>query len=144
MAISNVRTGNIHEAAGGLFELLTLSHGETLFVFFEEAVATYRHVIKDREILLRHALAGKIEEADLGSIESIVSWWKLIFESEGIIEDIRAAVGALDKKLATKYIHKRLQDDNVWNSKECPILMTSEMNENPITASFAKFAREDR
>lgn len=141
VAISNVRTGNIHEAAGGLFELVPLSHGEALFVFFEEAIAMYRNLIQDREALLSYSLAGKIELNDLRSVESLVAWWNDVFESEGITEDIRNAISALDQEVASNYIYERVQNDNVWNTKECPILMTSEMNKELISTSLRKFAR---
>ena len=120
---------------------MPLSHGEALFVFFEEAIAMYWNLIQDREALLCYSLAGKIELNDLRSVESIVDWWNEVFESEGITEDIRSAISALDQELASNYIYERIQNDNVWNTKECPVLMTSKMNKELINTSLRKFAR---
>lgn len=127
VAISNIRTGNIHEAAGALLELIPSSHAETLFVFFDAAYVQYRSAIGDREALLMRHLAAHFPELGFSSFDEIRDWWRGVFEQHGLKARIGAAMATVtDWNQSYTHIFDRTFDDKVWCDKESPIPMDAE------------------
>ena len=141
VAVSNVRTGMIHEAAGALLEHTTLSHPETLFVFFRETCSLYRDHMGDREALLSRRLSAECPELGDVSLERIVRWWEEHFERCGITGDVVRAIGQADASAADirERIYERVHGDRVWVEKEGPLPLDDARIRAWIAASLARF-----
>ncbi|HPT50426.1 MAG TPA: iron-containing alcohol dehydrogenase [Accumulibacter sp.] len=141
MAISNVRTGNIHEAAGALLELTELSHPETLFVFFRDAVEQYVKAIEDRENLLLSHLRLLPVFAEFSSLEDVVLWWEKIFLKTGLDARIRKAIAELKPSSYKVHDHvfQRVYSDKVWINKESPLPLDEKEIRRFIERSLNRF-----
>ncbi len=141
VAVSNIRTGMIHEAAGALLEHTTLSHPETLFVFFRETCSLYRDHMGDREALLARRLSAECPELGDVSLERIVRWWEDHFERCGITGDVVRAIGQADASAADirERIYERVHGDRVWVEKEGPLPLDDARIRAWIAASLARF-----
>ena len=141
VAISNVRTGNMHEAAGALLELTNLSHPETLFVFFRDVIEQYKHAITEREkLLLAHLrLIPNFEKFE--TIDDIIKWWETIFRKVGLDKKVREEMAAcahpIDK--VREHVFQRVFSDKVWINKECPIVLDEKAIKQFVDRSFARF-----
>jgi alcohol dehydrogenase class IV len=126
VAISNVRTGSIHEAAGALLELTTLSHAETLFVFFRTAIEQYLTEISDVE----HSLIAQLKLlpafASFSTMQDVISWWEMIFRQVRLDVKIKEAVSKVEPTLASarEHIFNRVYSDKVWIGKESPVVLS--------------------
>jgi alcohol dehydrogenase class IV len=126
VAISNVRTGSIHEAAGALLELTTLSHAETLFVFFRTAIEQYLTEILDVE----HSLIAQLKLlpafASFSTMQDVISWWEMIFRQVRLDVKIKEAVSKVEPTLASarEHIFNRVYSDKVWIGKESPVVLS--------------------
>jgi alcohol dehydrogenase class IV len=125
VAISNVRTGNIHEAAGALLELTDLSHPETLFVFFRDAIEQYLSQITDREQALLARLRLIPAFAQFACMDDVIRWWEALFARVGIVERIQVSLGRLapSQEAVKAHIFQRVFTDKVWITKESPLLL---------------------
>ena len=88
MAITNVRTGLIHTLAEALAPQVSLSHAETLWVFFDAALASYDHAVEGRIERLDRRL-----RADLGphhGFGRLISLWHDLFSGLGLGERIES------------------------------------------------------
>ncbi len=140
VAISNIRTGNIHEAAGALLELVPLSHGETLMVFLPAAYQQYRFAIAEREAMLVRHLQAHAPQLGFESFGDIIAWWQSQFEAQGLTSRIDAAIaGILDWKAASHHIRDRVIKDRVWCEKESPIPLTDEMVDSFLLDALPKY-----
>lgn len=119
VAISNVRTGHIHEAAGPLLEATGLSHGATLWVFFPAAARAYEEVVRG-DTMLTNLVETTIGERH-ASIEGLVAWWAEQFAAAGSLSRISAAVAASDCEDLRRNIDERVSNDRVWCAKESPV-----------------------
>ena len=130
VAISNVRTGSIHEAAGALLELTTLSHAETLFVFFRTAIEQYLSEISALEKSLISQLRLLPTFASFRTMQDVISWWEMIFHQVHLDIKIKEAVSKIEPNLASarEHIFNRVYSDKVWASKESPVVL----NENDV------------
>lgn len=141
VAISNVRTGNMHEAAGALLELTNLSHPETLYVFFRDVVEQYKHAITEREqLLLAHLrLIPHFEELD--TIDDIIGWWETIFHKVGLDKKVRDRVKtcAYPTEQVREHVFKRVFADKVWINKESPVVLDEMAIKQVIDRSFQRF-----
>jgi alcohol dehydrogenase class IV len=141
VAISNVRTGNMHEAAGALLELTNLSHPETLFIFFRDVIEQYKHAIPEREkLLLAHLrLIPNFEKFE--TIDDIIKWWEAIFRKVGLDKKVRVEMTicahSIDK--VREHVFQRVFSDKVWINKECPIVLDEKAIKSFIDRSFARF-----
>ena len=145
MAISNVRTGNIHEAAGALLELTDLSHPETLYVFFRDAVEQYKHAITERgKPLLAHLrLIPDFEQ--FNSLDDIIEWWEAIFRKVGLDKRIREGMNSCvyPTEKVREHVFKRVFTDKVWINKESPVKLDEKAIRQMIDRSFARFGFEN-
>jgi len=141
VAISNVRTGSIHEAAGALLELTTLTHAETLFVFFRTAVEQYLAEISSLEKLLIEQLRMLPTFKDFTSMEDLISWWELIFQKVELDIKIKDAVIKIEPSLANarEHIFNRVYSDKVWMEKESPVVLTSQLTYQLVDESLQRF-----
>jgi alcohol dehydrogenase class IV len=141
VAISNARTGSIHEAAGALLEHTSLTHAETLFVFFRTAVAQYRTEIADRENLLVERLRQVPAFANFASLDDVIDWWESIFSATGILDHIRRDLSQCQakKEVIKQHIFTRVFNDKVWITKESPRLMDEALIHELIDVSLGSF-----
>lgn len=141
VAISNVRTGNIHEAAGALLELTNLSHPETLFVFFRTAIEQYLTEIRGCEKALISQLRLIPEFAKFESLNDVILWWEKLFKMVGLTSRIGKALSSMDVPydVAKAHIFQRVFADKVWISKESPIHLDENAINSFIDNSFAHF-----
>lgn len=126
VAISNVRTGSIHEAAGALLELTTLNHAETLFVFFRTAVEQCLAEISALEKSLITQLRLLPAFANLRTMQDVISWWETIFQQVALDVKIKKAVSEIkpDLSKARDHIFNRVYSDKVWVGKESPVVLS--------------------
>lgn len=125
VAISNVRTGSIHEAAGALLELTSLNHAETLFVFFRTAIEQYVLKIAEPEKKLVGSIANYPSLTNIRSLSDIISWWEIVFDRVNLTEKIRAEIKVIEPNLcaAQEHIFQRVFSDKVWVTKESPSVL---------------------
>ncbi len=123
MAISNVRTGNIHEAAGALLEMTTLAHPETLFVFLESAYQQYAAATVPACDLLLGRLRIAAPQLAIASMADLMAWWTDRFHAAGSLDRIRSQVAALAPIRAEvrERVFDRVWSDRVWVDKESPV-----------------------
>jgi len=140
MAISNVRTGNIHEAAGALLERSTLTHPETLMVFLPVAYAQYRAEIaeKERRLLASLAHAG----FTFADFPALIAWWEALFAKVGLMKRIERGMAALTAPLdeVKAHIFQRVWSDRVWVEKESPRPLTERLVDDLIEESLNRFS----
>ena len=141
VAITNVRTGSIHEGAGALLELTNLSHPETLFVFFRDAVEQYASEISDREILITSHLRIYSEFSNFRTLNDIILWWESIFIEVGLDSRIRKEMSSCNHSLDKVYQHvfNRIFTDKVWVTKESPVPLSEQAVLDLMDRSFARF-----
>jgi len=146
VAISNVRTGNIHEAAGALLELTDLNHPETLFVFFRDAVEQYLGEITDREQALIPRLRLIPAFADFTRMDDVICWWEALFARVGLVERIRVSLDRLapSQETAKAHIFQRVFTDKVWITKESPLPLDEAGISGFIDRSLARFGLAGR
>jgi alcohol dehydrogenase class IV len=142
VAISNVRTGNIHEAAGALLERTNLSHPETLFVFFKKAVEQYAKDISDTEYLLLAHLKIAMPDTNFSSISDVVKWWEDAFDSCGLTNKIMLELNRSEEELSEihEHVFERVFGDKVWVDKECPTKLGSQEVDDLVRFSLSQFA----
>ncbi|MHB8985377.1 MAG: hypothetical protein ACYC38_05505, partial [Eubacteriales bacterium] len=100
----------IHSAGKALSVELDLSHGETLFVFFKNAVNMYYSLVRDREeLLIRHL--KKYPEMGFTSLFDIISFWEKRFMDTGVTSKIRQKLQ--HKKVNTSAVYNFLLNDTV-------------------------------
>ncbi len=141
VAISNVRTGNIHEAAGALLELTDLNHPETLFVFFRDAVEQYMSEISYQEQALLDRLRLIPAFAQFERMDDVICWWENLFARVGLVDRISVSLGRLRPALEAAKVHifQRVFTDKVWISKESPLLLDEAAILSFIDRSLARF-----
>lgn len=141
VAISNVRTGSMHEAAGALLELTNLSHPETLYVFFRDAIEQYKHAIPDREKLLLAHLRLMPSFEEFNTLDDIIAWWEAIFRKVGLDKKVRDGVAACAFPIGQvrEHVFKRVFSDKVWINKESPVVLDEQAIWQLIDRSFARF-----
>jgi alcohol dehydrogenase class IV len=128
MAISNVRGGNIHEAAGALLELTDLSHPETLYVFFQSAYEQYAVQTAGLcDQLVRH-IGVAAPELQIGGMDAVLEWWTALFDELHISARIRGRLAALGPKAeeVKSHVFERVWSDRVWVEKESPVPLDTE------------------
>ena len=142
IALSNVRTGNIHEAAGALLELTNLSHAETLFVFFRTAIEQYQGEILDLERLLIAHLKIYPQFNNINNLNDLIMWWEGAFKKVGLDQKINSAIPELKPTLGVvrDHIFQRIYADKVWISKESPINLNEKDIWELIDISFNRFS----
>jgi len=128
VAISNVRTGNVHEAAGALLEMTSLSHPETLLVFFRSAYDQYADATAEVSRDLLGRIASAVPWLGIGSMTDLIDWWTDQFRVVGSLSRIRAELEGLrpDRDAVRERIFDRVWSDRVWVDKESPIGLTKE------------------
>ena len=141
VAISNIRTGLIHEAGGALLEHTSLSHSETLFVFFRETCELYIEHMEERVALLLRRFNTEYPKPGWTSLERIIQWWEEHFEQTGItdriIQVMRQADAPMDE--IKRWIYERVHSDRVWVEQEGPMPLDDNRIRAWIAASLGRF-----
>jgi alcohol dehydrogenase class IV len=113
-AISNTRTGNVHEAAGALLERVNLSHGETLMVFSRIAYEQYKDEVSET---LDRSLMG----TQFSNFDQAMSWWEELFQKNGMMNKLAEEIQNIkDIDEVRSHIFQRVASDKVWVEKESP------------------------
>lgn len=143
IAISNIRTGNIHEAAGALLEKTSLNHPQTLFIFFRKAIEQYNKEITDFEENLVNFLRINNNLNHINSINDIIKWWEVLFDVTSSNYQIKKILKSEinDLEGVKQYIFDRIMSDKVWINKESPILLNHENVKELIDESLDRFYR---
>jgi alcohol dehydrogenase class IV len=141
IAISNTRTGNIHEAAGALLEKTTLNHPQTLFVFFRKAIEQYESEIFEFESNLINSFRINAEWSDLKRIDDVIGWWEAIFEKFSIKDKIAKTLinEVNDVDSIGQYIYNRIASDLVWKNKESPVVLNDKNIKVFINESLSQY-----
>ena len=141
VAISNVRTGSIHEAAGALLELTNLNHAETLFIFFRTAIEQYSQEVTGLEQILVRSIALYPSLSEIKCLDDIISWWEYVFNKIDLTGKIKAEVKLIESNLtaAQDHIFHRVFSDKVWIDKESPILLNEIDIRNLVDHSLRRF-----
>ena len=129
VALTNVRTGNIHEAAGALLEVSNLSHPETLFVFFKEGILQYQNQIKIQEKKLISFIGSNMLAEPINSLFDLIVWWEKMFEFAGITQRISYEIQRIQPELPNirAHVFQRIWSDRVWVEKESPLPLNEQM-----------------
>jgi alcohol dehydrogenase class IV len=141
VAISNVRTGSIHEAAGALLEHSPLTHPETLFVFLRTTYEQYRGHIAELGEQLSRSLRSQGVIDGIDSLEGLISWWENVFEKQRITDRIRTGLCNLKTPLPAvkQAIFDRVSSDKVWVAKESPREMNEPLVLELVDRSLSRF-----
>jgi len=132
-AISNTRTGNIHEAAGALLEKANLSHGETLLVFALSAFEQYKSQVGDK---LNSTLFG----TRFHEFSEVLDWWEMLFSDNGLTANIKNELMKIDDYDALfSHVYSRVASDKVWMTKESPIPYKDEEVSKFVYSSLFRF-----
>jgi alcohol dehydrogenase class IV len=135
-AISNTRTGNVHEAAGALLERVNLSHGETLMVFARVAFEQYKDEVSEA---LNQALIG----TKFSGFDQALSWWEDLFQKNGMMSKIAGEVQDInDIDEVRSHIFQRVESDKVWVNKESPKQYLDQDIYELIDLSLASFLEQ--
>jgi alcohol dehydrogenase class IV len=126
IAISNARTGHIHEAGGAALEWCTgLTHALTLWVFAREGFAQTARTPAGREGQATLARAMGCE-----SMEQALDRWSQWLEEAGSLRRVEESLAALSRsgrlEEAQASVVRRVADDTVWCTKESPSRITEE------------------
>lgn len=122
VSISNTRTGHIHEAAGALIEHVSMSHGYSLYVFFEHLAQDVFTAIPSRFNSIWSILGDRESTALIRNEGELFCWWDRVFSKT----DFKSRCHRLKSEYSNKreQIHSailnRIQSDSVWMTKECP------------------------
>jgi alcohol dehydrogenase class IV len=132
VAISNVRTGHIHEMAGAFLEQTGLSHPQSLVVFWKEA---FKNLDESKN---GHTKINHIKQAfGFRTLEDLTDYWEALFTKHGVFKEIKLRLSALDKQditqIQTKVVNKTM-GDLVWINKECP----TTLDEHVLNKIFTK------
>ncbi len=143
MAISNVRTGSIHEAGGVILENTDLCHAETLFIFFRETYGQYAKDIKNRQEKLLLRLKNEFPDLGLNCWEKIIEWWEEIYATNGITAGIREGINGIKISRAEteQLIFDRVFSDKVWIEKEGPVPLDHQSIHRMVHNSLNRFAQ---
>lgn len=135
VAISNVRTGHLHEMAGALLEHTGLTHPQSLSVFLEEGMAV---------LLISPSGARKLEQLAVAFCASdwqdVIGYWRHALSQVGITQTVRKCLSELSPGEMSSIkisVSERTLADSVWNAKECPLLLTRDIIEQIFDRSLS-------
>lgn len=94
IAISNIRTGILHDAAEALAAQVNISHPHALMVFFREAMLQYEHAVMDRVAELNLPRDGN--DGVMTSGRELVDQWERVWHVLGIDQAVRAQLKDAD------------------------------------------------
>jgi len=134
LALSNVRTGLLHDAGESLSSQISISHPETMVIFFNESLILYGKAIKERLEILSQTMERYYENNGFDRVENIMIFWDKLFEEFSIKEDIgnRLKDIFIDRNL----ISEKIMKDSVLVNKESPIILTRDIVDKFIVKSL--------
>lgn len=94
IAISNIRTGILHDAAEALAAQVNISHPHALMVFFREAMLQYEHAVMRRVAELNLPRTGN--DGVMASGRELVAHWESVWRVLGIDQAVRAQLKGAD------------------------------------------------
>lgn len=139
VAISNVRTGHIHEMAGALLSKTGLTHPETLAVFFADGLAELEASTEGRTKLTR--IANNFGCKDWSEV---ADWWHTLLSVHGVRTLITSKLKSLGEERIAHIRHAVIEhtaQDFVWNEKESPLRITREVLARIFDAAMMRFCR---
>jgi alcohol dehydrogenase class IV len=139
IAIANTRTGIIHDAGESLSAQCTLSHPETLFIFFEEAIKQYREAIHRKEIsLIDRIKSSSMISGNFNSLDDIFLFWNELFDIHGIDSGIQSVIKS--NNINPDLIIANILEDQVLVNKESPEVLTPNRVKSFVTQSIQNFS----
>jgi len=135
IAIANTRTGLMHDAGEALSAQVSLSHPQTLIIFFEYAFNLIKDFIKDREILLTEDL--EFSKAKIKSIENLIDFWINIFKKFNLISEIKNKMKNVS--ISNDKICNKIFQDKVLINKESPLKLSEEIIRDFVERSLNRF-----
>jgi alcohol dehydrogenase class IV len=122
VAISNTRTGHIHEAAGALVEEIEMSHGYSLWVFFQYLARDVFEATSDRFELLIQILQTVPLSTPIAKFEDILSWWQSVFILTHFqkFRETDWTSKTITLENLVQAVLGRIESDRVWMEKEAP------------------------
>jgi alcohol dehydrogenase class IV len=141
MAISNVRTGSMHEAGGAVLEQTELTHGETLFIFFRESCQQFAESIQERHAIMLRRLEQEYPALGLNTFEKIITWWEDIHARHGLTAKISREIkkAKVSRETLKRSIFDRVFRDKVWIEKESPFPLDRGSIDTLIECSLKRF-----
>ena len=125
IAISNTRTGFLHDAGESLASRIRISHPLSLYIFFDQSFFLYENILINR---LSKSLSNNVHIDDLPRI------WRVLFEENGILTEINTIKSKSEIEVAL--ITETIMQDKVLVEKECPITLDEEMVNDIIIKSL--------
>jgi alcohol dehydrogenase class IV len=134
LALSNVRTGLLHDAGESLSSQISISHPETMVIFFNESLILYGKAIKEHLEILSQTMERYYENNGFDRVVYIMIFWDKLFEEFSIKEDIgnRLKDIFIDRNL----ISEKIMKDSVLVNKESPIILTRDIVDKFIVKSL--------
>lgn len=140
MAISNIRTGHIHEAGGALLEHTSLTHAETLFVFLHAACEDYATTLDPQLAPLWKAFAALPDPPPIFGLRDVANWWSERFVHIDAVAPIAAEVARVSgHSKIREAIFDRIWADRVWVEKESPVPLSAESVVSFVDRSLSRF-----
>lgn len=125
IAISNTRTGFLHDAGEALVSQCKISHPLSLYIFFKRSFFLYENILTAR---FGESLSNRVKIRDLPKI------WDNIFEENGMIKYINDIKYNLNIDVAL--IAEKIMQDKVLVEKECSITLDKEIIKNILNESL--------
>lgn len=122
VAISNTRTGHIHEAAGALIEHIPMSHGFSLYVFFQDLARDMFTALPDRFVRFWPTLDERETGMLIRNEDQLFKWWDLMFSNTNFgsqCQSFHSEFSGHEMELHSDIV-SRINSDSVWITKESP------------------------
>ena len=135
IAIANVRTGLMHDAGEALSAQISLSHPETLVVFFREAFNLVKEAIEGTQnYLFEQATFVKY---GIKSIDDLINFWTDVFDYLNITRDLKNKLKC--NFVSNEKIVEKIYQDKVLIEKESPLKLSKEDLEYFVEKSIKYF-----
>lgn len=140
IAISNTRTGHVHEAAGSLLEQCNLSHSQTLWVFFPKFLSQLSLELPEETLSLLRKISA-LSDLPLETASDLTSWWYSRLASTDFVKGIESELKKPDNDVdhMVRNISNHVLNDSVWVNKESPVKLTAETITSFVRDSLAPY-----
>lgn len=138
MALSNVRTGLLHDSGEALAAQVKLPHPLTMTVFLEEALALYAEAVEERLERLKHTLSFASNGTIASTGTALGQFWMEGFDSFGSMDRVREALNVA--RPAAEPIIAKILADGVLVKKESPVPLDEHNVRTFVSRSLGRMA----
>lgn len=126
IAVSNTRTGHIHEAAGIILERTRMSHGFSLWVCFQTMCSEIIDSLPSRFALLFTHLEHSGLDRSISSAPDLIEWWSEVFQTTSFFRTgtMHQLLEKLDQETLIEDVVQHVMADSTWVSKESTFNVT--------------------